>query len=66
MTSAQPDRRPHEWDDDAICVHCGFDGAEDWWLNDRLRLEIGDDEFGYRKAQGEFDTGRYCTMRGAA
>lgn len=20
----------HEWDDDACCVHCGFDGAE-WW-----------------------------------
>jgi hypothetical protein len=21
---------PHEWDDDAVCIHCGFDGAE-WW-----------------------------------
>lgn len=19
---------PHEWDDDAVCIHCGFDGAE--------------------------------------
>lgn len=18
----------HEWDDDAVCIHCGFDGAE--------------------------------------
>lgn len=22
---------PHEWDDEAVCVHCGFDGAEHWW-----------------------------------
>jgi hypothetical protein len=22
--------RQHEWDDDAVCVRCGFDGAE-WW-----------------------------------
>lgn len=22
----------HEWDDDATCVRCGFDGAEwHWW-----------------------------------
>jgi|GEM_PF-2618028 len=20
----------HEFDDDAVCIHCGFDGAE-WW-----------------------------------
>lgn len=20
----------HEWDEEGICVHCGFDGAE-WW-----------------------------------
>ncbi len=20
----------HEWDEDACCIHCGFDGAE-WW-----------------------------------
>jgi hypothetical protein len=19
---------PHSWDDEAICIHCGFDGAE--------------------------------------
>lgn len=24
---------PHEWDDDACCIHCGFDGAEWWWIN---------------------------------
>lgn len=23
-------RLPHEYDDDAVCIHCGFDGAE-WW-----------------------------------
>lgn len=23
-------RDKHECDDDAICIHCGFDGAE-WW-----------------------------------
>lgn len=22
---------PHEFDDEACCVHCGFDGAEHWW-----------------------------------
>lgn len=22
----------HEYDDDAVCIHCGFDGAEwAWW-----------------------------------
>lgn len=21
-------RTGHEWDDDAVCIHCGFDGAE--------------------------------------
>lgn len=21
---------PHEWDEDACCIHCGFDGAE-WY-----------------------------------
>lgn len=54
---------PHEWNDDACCIHCGFDGAEDWWLNKQLRLEIGNDEFNYRKEQGEFDAGRYCPKR---
>lgn len=29
----QPEPEPvkptgHEWDDDAVCIHCGFDGAE--------------------------------------
>lgn len=24
----------HEYDDDACCIHCGFDGAEwHWWKN---------------------------------
>ena len=53
----------HEWDEDAVCIHCGFDGAEDWHLNNQLRLQIGDDEFKYRKAQGEFDAGRFCSKR---
>lgn len=26
------ERLPHEFDDDACCIHCGFDGAEEWWL----------------------------------
>ncbi|MEP6770263.1 MAG: hypothetical protein ABI893_00590 [Polaromonas sp.] len=56
-------RRGHEWDDDAVCNHCGFDGAEDSWLNDNLRREIGDDEFCCRKKQGEFDSGRFCEKR---
>lgn len=32
--SADVGGRPqrHEWDDDACCIHCGFDGAEwHWW-----------------------------------
>ena len=53
----------HEWDDDGTCIHCGFDGAEDWWLNDRLRLEIGEDEFNARREYGEFDAGIYCDKR---
>lgn len=24
--------QPHEWDEDARCIHCGFDGAEAWHL----------------------------------
>ena len=23
-------RKGHRFDDDAVCIHCGFDGAE-WW-----------------------------------
>lgn len=57
------DRVGHEWDEDAVCLHCGFDGAEDSWLNNNLRLEIGNDEFKYRQTQGEFDAGRYCRVR---
>lgn len=25
------DRIPHEYDEDAICIHCGFDGADWYW-----------------------------------
>lgn len=31
ITSPPPPPRSstgHEWDDDAVCIHCGFDGAE--------------------------------------
>lgn len=30
---------PHEWDDDACCIHCGFDGAEAWHLTKFCRQE---------------------------
>lgn len=23
--------REHEWDEDGVCIHCGFDGAEHYW-----------------------------------
>lgn len=30
----QPVITAHEFDDDAVCIHCGFDGAEwHWWKN---------------------------------
>jgi hypothetical protein len=29
--SQDPNTR-HEFDDDAVCIHCGFDGAEWSWL----------------------------------
>jgi len=56
-------RLSHEWDDDACCIYCGFDGAEDHWLKSRLRLEIGNEEFNYRRAAGDFDAGRFCPKR---
>lgn len=56
-------RPGHEWDEDAICIHCGFDGAEDDHLNQNLRMQIGDGEFQARKLQGEFDAGRFCSVR---
>ncbi len=27
-----PDPRRHVWDDDAVCIYCGFDGAEWDWI----------------------------------
>jgi hypothetical protein len=33
------ERMPHEWDDDGCCIHCGFDGAEDYWLIEQKRHE---------------------------
>jgi hypothetical protein len=30
--TANDERVKHEYDDDGVCVHCGFDGAEwHWW-----------------------------------
>lgn len=26
----------HELDDDGVCIHCGFDGAE-WWHLERMK-----------------------------
>ncbi len=32
--SVKPERlRAHEYDEDAVCIHCGFDGAEHAHLN---------------------------------
>lgn len=56
----------HEWDEDGMCIHCGFDGAESAWLLRNLRLEIGDDEFNYRKKAGEFDADYRCLKRVSA
>lgn len=33
-------RCPHEYDDDAVCIHCGFDGAEWWALNGMEEPEL--------------------------
>jgi len=54
---------PHDFDEDSVCRLCGFDGAENWWLNKNLRMEIGDDEFQYRIETGELDDGRFCKKR---
>ena len=49
-------KRHHELDDEAVCIHCGFDGAEHWWLNYHIaRLECGEDEWKARKELGYYD-----------
>lgn len=30
---------PHEYDDDCICIHCGFDSAEAWHLRHSIPSE---------------------------
>lgn len=40
--------RLHEWDDDAVCRRCGFDGAEFAHWRQTMRLELGPDEFADR------------------
>jgi hypothetical protein len=32
MSAGLPPTTSHEFDDDACCIHCGFDGAEWSWL----------------------------------
>ncbi len=32
MVNQEQTGRHHEWDDDGVCIYCGFDGAEwHWW-----------------------------------
>lgn len=46
----------HELDEEAVCIHCGFDGAEHWWLYYHVaRGELGDDEWRCRKESGAYD-----------
>ena len=45
MTEApQPHRLPHEWDDDACCIHCGHDGAESRHLVQVAGYELTDED----------------------
>jgi hypothetical protein len=30
LSEAAPRAGEHRWDEDCVCVNCGFDGAE-WW-----------------------------------
>ena len=45
---------PHEYDDDAICIHCGHDGAEAWHLRHSIPPEA-------RPEEPQSD--RFCTER---
>lgn len=58
-------RQLHEWDEDACCIWCGLDGADAWHQRNILRLEIGADEYAYRRSTGEFDADDYCAKRPA-
>ena len=44
---------PHEWDDDACCIHCGHDGAESWHLAKFCGYEL-------------VESDRFCSIRPAA
>jgi len=37
-------RQRHKWDDDAVCIHCGYDGAEAYHLNKIGRTEKSDED----------------------
>lgn len=59
----QPVVKTHQYDDDGCCINCGFYGAEHSWDMRNLRLEIGDDEWLYRKKCGDFDWAEHCGLR---
>lgn len=48
----------HEFDDNGVCIKCGFDGAEAY----HLKAEIGADEYRYRVQSGEFRHENICTV----
>jgi hypothetical protein len=50
-------RLGHVWDDDACCIYCGFDAAEEY------HLRITCVEPGERQPQPDWAT--YCKKRGA-
>jgi hypothetical protein len=45
----------HEWDEEAVCKHCSFDGAEAWHLRHSIPLEA-------RPTKPD-DFERYCSRR---
>jgi len=50
----------HDFDENAICKRCGFDGAEAYHLRQILKAEIGIDEYNYRLISGEFEHESKC------
>ena len=54
---------PHIYDDEAICIYCGADGAETWHLMNNVRLDVGEHEFASRKKLGDFNYMTKCQKR---
>ena len=50
----------HEFSEDGICIKCGFDGPEAYYLRKLLKSEIGIDEYNYRLKNGEFEHELIC------